>query len=452
MQRSLICEVSPQNTGAFLEHFKKTLKSYFGALHHPWILSLGVVSHENNVFVFSVSNETFFNTVKRNISKFEQIFCREYEHFFNSQCKVEVICNGEEAQIITLPESILKRASSNLDPKFTFQTFIATNENAFTKMHVESFTNKVREGQSGNLLCVTGAIGNGKTHLMQAVGNSVGKSVSVQYMTSERFMFLYTKSVSHKNLVAFRESITEAKLLLIDDIHFILAKEGTIKELASIIRYVLSFGGNVVITSAIPLHSIQSLPKDILDTFSKANVINIENPSKNLRYQILDYKNRAFGYSVSEEVLAILSDRISSNIRDLETTFDKVVLHGKILNNQIDVEAAKLILKEIFPTTSFKAVSIKIIIETVCSFYGIKKEDILSQSRLKEFVTARQMGMYLALEMTNETTKKIGFEFGGRTHSTVIHAYKAVKSQYEECNSETMKNLELLKVQIYSSS
>jgi chromosomal replication initiator protein len=151
----------------------------------------------------------------------------------------------------------------------------------------------------------------------------------------------------------------------------------------------------------------------------------------------------------------MLADRISSNIRDLENTFDKIILHGKILNNHIDVNAAKIILKEIFPSTAFKTVSIKTIIETMCDFYGIKKEDILAQSRLKELVYPRQIGMYLALELTNETTKKIGFEFGGRTHSTVIHAYKAIKELIEgDSSKESAKakqDVSLLKIQIYGS-
>jgi chromosomal replication initiator protein len=125
--------------------------------------------------------------------------------------------------------------------------------------------------------------------------------------------------------------------------------------------------------------------------------------------------------------------------------------YERILNNIIDVNAAKMILKEIFPSTAFKSVSIKTIIENICNFYGIKKEDIISQSRLKEFVVARQMGMYLAMEMTNETSKKIGFEFGGRTHSTVIHAYKTIKEECNNHNTEVIKNIELLKVQIYGS-
>jgi chromosomal replication initiator protein len=452
MQQSLICENTKQNTEAFLEHLKSTLKNYFSPLHHAWVESLSIILHTENEINIAVSQQSFLETINRNQQKFEQIFFREYESFFNTRNTLTIVVQSNSHAIMqeVLPSGSFKKPT-HLEPKFTFQTFITTNENIFTKMNIEAVSNKIKEGQNGNFVCITGTIGNGKTHLLQSIGNSVEKHISVQYMTSERFMFLYTKAVAQKNLIQFREAITEAKLLLIDDIHFILAKDGTIKELASTIRYILSFGGNIAITSATSLHAMQGLAKDIQDTFSKANVINIENPSMQLRYEILEYKNRAFGYNVSQEVLTMLADKISSNIRDLETTFDKIILHGRILNNIIDVNAAKMILKEIFPSTAFKSVSIKTIIENICNFYGIKKEDIISQSRLKEFVVARQMGMYLAMEMTNETSKKIGFEFGGRTHSTVIHAYKTIKEECNNHNTEVIKNIELLKVQIYGS-
>ena len=452
MQQSLICENTHQNTEAFLSHLKKTLKNYFSPLHYPWISSIKSTSHNDSTIVIAVSQQSFIETIQRNQEKFEQIFFREYESFFNERKQLELIVDGQgvvESTGYIKPKPFKK--PTNLEPKFTFDTFITTKENIFTRMNIEAVSNKIKEGQNGNCVCITGTIGNGKTHLLQSIGNAVEKNATVQYMTSERFMFLYTKAVAQKDLIKFREQITESKLLLIDDIHFILAKEGTMRELASTIRYVLSFGGNVIITSATSLHAMHGLTKDIQSTFSKANVINIENPSTQLRYEILEYKNRAFGYNVSKEVLTMLADKISSNIRDLENTFDKIVLHSKILNNEIDVDAAKIVLKEIFPSTAFKSVSIKTIIENICNFYGMKKEDIISQSRLKEFVVARQMGMYLSTEMTNETAKKIGFEFGGRTHSTVIHAYKMVRNACSNHNQEVMRNIELLKVQIYGS-
>lgn len=452
MQQSLICDITQQNTDAFLEHLKKTLKNYFSPIHSSWISSIEISSHNAELVTFKVAQHSFLDAINRNKDKFDQVFHREYQSFFNSKCNllftVETPVVVEGVQDVS-PNTFKK--PTHLEPKFTFETFITTNENIFTRMNVENVANKIKEGQSGNFFCVTGTIGNGKTHLMQAVGNAVEKHTSVQYMTSERFMFLYTKAVAQRDLIRFREAITETKLLLIDDIHFILAKDGTMKELASIVRYMLSFGGNVVITSATSIHLMQGLTSEIQSTFSKANVVNIENPSTQLRYEILAYKNRAFSYNVSKEVITMLADKISSSVRDLETTFDKIILHGRILNSEIDVNAAKIVLKEIFPSAAFKTVSIKTILETICNFYGLKKEDILSQSRLKELVTARQMGMYLALEMTNETAKKIGFEFGGRTHSTVIHAYKTIKQECEEHNHGTVKNIDLLKVQIYSA-
>lgn len=457
MQQSLICEITKENTTSFLVHFKKVLKHYFSSpVHNGWISALEIAQHSNESLVISTQTQSFFDSITRNIEKVTQVFNREYETFFNASCNLEILppeANSPQNLPVTsnFTTQPLTNHQTNLDPKFTFANFIATEENLLTFHTVKGIAEKIQSGQNGSFVCITGTIGNGKTHILQSIGNYVAKNASVQYMTTERFMFLYTKAVANRNTIAFRESMASCQLLLIDDIHFILSKDGTMKELASTIRHILSFGGNVVITSATAIHAMLGISGDIQSTFSRANVVNIENPSFALRLKILEYKNNAFNYNVSSEVLHMLAEKITSNVRDLETTFDKIILHAKILNNEIDINAAKMVLKEIFPSTAFKTVSIKTILEAICTFYGVKKEDILSQSRLKEFVIARQMGMYLALEMTNETAKKIGFEFGGRTHSTVIHSYKSIKADCDSHNMQVLKNIEFLKLQIYNS-
>lgn len=450
MQQSLLSEITRENTENFLAHFKSVLKNYFGAMHSSWIQSLVAVEHTANLIKLGVMQQSHIDIINRNRSKFENVFFNEFQAFFNVTKPFEIVLFQDEVTSEVSPVLNIVKKSTNLDPKFTFETFITTSENIFLRTNVQSVSEKIKKGTNGNFVCITGGIGNGKTHILQSIGNAVSGTIPVQYMTSERFMFLYTKAIAEKNIIPFRESVTEAKLLLIDDIHFILTKLGTIKELASVIRYVLSFGGNVAITSATPLHTIKGLPQEIYDTFSKANIINIENPSVQLRYEILSYKNKAFGYNVSSEVITMLAEKISSSVRELEHTFDKIVLHSQILNNVIDVNAAGMILKEIFPSTAFKSVSIKSIIDTVCTFYEISKEDILSQSRVKNIATARQIGMYLATVMTNETTKKIGCEFGGRTHSTVIHACNTVQALCKNEKSGVYQNIEAIKALVYS--
>lgn len=453
MQRSLICDITKENTSSFLTHIKKILKHYFtSSIHTIWINSLHIIKHTENSIIVTTESITHYESIQRNYEKFTQIFSREYESFFNSVCKIEVTQPNENITNNYIEQShpikFLKQ-ETNLDPKFTFENFIITDNNVITFHTVKNIADKIINKQNGNFICITGTIGNGKTHLLQSIGNYIETDTTVQYMTSERFMFLYTKAIANKNIIQFREQISSYKTLFIDDIHFILSKDGTMKELASTIRHILSFGGNVIITSATALHIINGLSKEIQNTFSKANVVNIENPNFALRLKILEYKNKAFNYNVSGEVLELLAKKITSNIRDLETTFEKITIHAKILNNEIDINAANMVLKEIFPTTSFHTISIKTILESICTFFDITKEDILSQSRLQELVYARQIGMYLSLEMTNETAKKIGFEFGGRTHSTVIHSYKSIKKEYDIRNMKVIQNIESLKSYIH---
>jgi chromosomal replication initiator protein len=450
MQQSLLSEITRENTEGFLMHFKNILKNYFGSAHFSWIQSLNVLQHTQKEIIFCTSQQVYLDIIKRNTKKFEVVFTREFQSYFNVEKTYDIVLQGGE--FLTEPAQITNistKKNTNLNPKFTFETFISTNENLFFRSNVQSVVQQIKQGINGNFLCITGAIGNGKTHILQAIGNKICNEISVQYMTSEQFMFLYTKAIAAKNIAPFREIVMETKVLLIDDLHFILTKMGTMKELASVIRYIISFGGNVVMTSAAPLHTMKGLPQEVTDTFAKASITNIENPSFNLRCEILAYKNKAFSYNVSNEVLTMLAQRITSSIRELEHTFDKIVLHSQILNNVIDTDAASMILKEIFPTAAFKHVSIKTIIEVVCKFYNISKEDILCQSRVKNIANARQIGMFLSSEMTNETMKKIGCEFGGRTHSTVIHSCKTVK-ELQDCDSEIQQAIETIKSMIYS--
>lgn len=451
MQQSLICQITKENTVSFLTHFKKTLKSYFSSpVHNLWISSLAVKTHTPQCLTFEVNTQQLQNAITRNHEKFSQVFVREYQAFFNEICQFEItVSENQQLESSKTLVEVFEKTESHLEPKFTFQNFITSSQNILAYTTIQGTAQKIISGSNGNFICITGTIGNGKTHILQSIGNEIEKSHSVQYMTSERFMFLYTKSVANKNLISFRETISKAKLLLIDDIHFILQKDGTMRELASTIRHVLSCGGNVAITSAVSLNAIKGISSEIQSTFSKSVNINIENPSKELRYKILEYKNKAFGYNLSNEVMQMLAEKITSNIRDLETTFERINIHGTILNSEIDINAANIILKEIFPSTPLKTISIKTILEEICTFFNVTKEEILSQSRLKEIVTARQAGMHLAIEMTNETAKKIGFEFGGRTHSTVIHSCKAVKKECET-SPKKAKEIETLKYQILS--
>jgi len=326
---------------------------------------------------------------------------------------------------VELPTSVVERPEeSELNPKFTFDSFVVGPSNQFS-YHVALAVAET-PGAAYNPLFIYGGAGLGKTHLLQAIGSYVRTSypyMKVKYVSSEQFTNDFIKSVADKNRIAgFRRAYRENDVLLVDDIQFIAGKEGTQTEFFHTFNTLREAGKQIVMTSDRPPGEIGNIEERLRTRFGGGLIADVQPPDLETRIAILRRKAQAEGHEVPDEVLTLIADRFSSNIRELWGALLRVVAFSSVTRHAINLDLAQSVLKDIFPERSVKPISISLIKEEVCRFYGISKNDLVGSKRSQAIAYPRQIAMYLSRELTDHSLPKIGGEFGGRDHTTVIYA------------------------------
>ncbi len=311
-----------------------------------------------------------------------------------------------------------------LDPKSTFDSFVVGPSNQFS-YHVALAVAET-PGTAYNPLFIYGGAGLGKTHLLKAIGSYVHTNypyMKVTYVTSEQFTNDFIRSIGDKNRTAgFRRTYRENDVLLVDDIQFIAGKEGTQTEFFHTFNTLREAGKQIVMTSDRPPGEIGNIEERLRTRFGGGLIADIQPPDLETRIAILRRKAQAEGHSVPDDVLTLIADRFSSNIRELWGGLLRVVAFSSVTRRPIDLDLAQSVLKDIFPERSVKPISISLIKEEVSRFYGISKNDLVGNKRSQSIAYPRQIAMYLSRELTDHSLPKIGTEFGGRDHTTVIYA------------------------------
>lgn len=316
-----------------------------------------------------------------------------------------------------------------LDSKSTFDSFVVGPSNQFS-YHVALAVAET-PGTAYNPLFIYGGAGLGKTHLLKAIGTYVRTSypyMKVRYVTSEQFTNDFIKSIGDKSRTAgFRRMYRENDVLLVDDIQFIAGKEGTQTEFFHTFNTLREAGKQIVMTSDRPPGEIGNIEERLRTRFGGGLIADIQPPDLETRIAILRRKAQAEGHSIPDDVLGLVADRFSSNIRELWGALLRVVAFSSVTHHPIDLELAQSVLKDIIPERSVRPISITTIKEEVCRFYGISKGDLVGNKRSQSIVYPRQIAMYLSRELTDHSLPKIGNEFGGRDHTTVMYANNKIQ-------------------------
>lgn len=316
-----------------------------------------------------------------------------------------------------------------LDSKSTFDSFVVGPSNQFS-YHVALAVAET-PGTAYNPLFIYGGAGLGKTHLLKAIGTYVRTSypyMKVCYITSEQFTNDFIKSIGDKSRTAgFRRMYRENDVLLVDDIQFIAGKEGTQTEFFHTFNTLREAGKQIVMTSDRPPGEIGNIEERLRTRFGGGLIADIQPPDLETRIAILRRKAQAEGHTIPDDVLALVADRFSSNIRELWGALLRVVAFSSVTHHAIDLELAQSVLKDIIPERSVRPISISTIKEEVCRFYGISKGDLVGNKRSQSIVYPRQIAMYLSRELTDHSLPKIGGEFGGRDHTTVMYANNKIQ-------------------------
>jgi len=317
---------------------------------------------------------------------------------------------------------------SGLNPKYTFETFIIGKNNELA--HAASQGVAKTPGTQYNPLFIYGGVGLGKTHLMHAAGHKLlqnSPKARVLYVTSEKFANDYVSAIAQKRMEDFKKEYRGVDALLIDDIQFMAGKEGFQEEFFHTFNELRDKGKQIIITSDRPPKEIPGVEQRLISRFEWGMVADIQAPDLETRMAILRTKMEKKGVQISEDILFYIAENVLNNIRELEGALNRLAVYQQMENRGLVLDQAKTILASIIGTKK-RVTSAKKISELVAEFYNISMEDLVKQSRKKEFVKPRQIAMYLIRKELDNSFPSIGDFFGGRDHTTVMHAVDKVQN------------------------
>jgi chromosomal replication initiator protein len=337
-----------------------------------------------------------------------------------------------------------RRAAANgngsgggMNPKYTFDSFVIGSSNRFA--HAAALAVAEAPAQAYNPLFIYGSTGLGKTHLLQAIAQYTSEhagSLTARYVTSETFMNDFINSLRDKRIEGFKQRYRNYDVLLIDDVQFFENKERIQEEFFHTFNSLYEAGSQIVISSDRPPREISTLEERLRSRFEWGLITDIQPPDLETRIAILRKKVKTDAIAVPDaEVLTFIAGRISTNIRELEGALTRVVALSSLTGRAMTTELAQDVLKDVFPQGEVADVSIKGIQETVSDRFGLTLEELCADKRSQNIVYPRQVAMYLSRELTDSSLPKIGKEFGGRDHTTVIHATSKIARLIKEDRS-----------------
>jgi chromosomal replication initiator protein len=333
-------------------------------------------------------------------------------------------------------ETVDQRASRAPDlffnPKNTFDTFVVGNNNTFA--HAAAVAVAQQPGKSYNPLFLYGGVGLGKTHLLHAIGQYVvghKKGARVAYVSSEKFTNEYIDAIQNNSLVRFRRKYRQTDVLLIDDIQFLAGKERIQEEFFHTFNALHEAHKQIVLTCDRPASEIQGLEQRLVSRFEWGLVTDLQPPDIETRVAILRKKERALGIQLPDDVLNFLATRVRSNIRRLEGALIRVASYAQLTGKKVTQQIAEGLLREILHEEGRSFITIESIQKRVAEHFDIRLADMTSKRRPENIAFPRQIAMFLARQMTENSLNSIGEAFGGRDHGTVLHACRLVKDRME---------------------
>lgn len=402
---------------------------------NTWLKTIEPVTISDNRIVLGAPNEftkgileARYLTLIRNAIK--QVSGRDYD--------VKFLIPGEEVAAdvgqTPQPETTDNSSSrSQLNPKYTFDTFVIGNSNRFA--HAASLAVAEAPAKAYNPLFIYGGVGLGKTHLMHAIGHYIlnqNPKASVVYVSSEKFTNELINSIRDDRNVEFRNKYRNVDVLLVDDIQFIAGKERTQEEFFHTFNALHEANKQIIISSDRPPKEIPTLEDRLRSRFEWGLIADIQAPDLETRIAILRKKAKVENIDVDNDVMLYIATKIQSNIRELEGALIRVVAYSSLTNREVTEELASEALKDIISNSKPKEVNVKLIKEVISKNFNIKVEDFNSKKRTRSISYPRQVAMYLCRELTDLSLPKIGDEFGGRDHTTVIHAYDKIATDLEQ--------------------
>jgi len=319
---------------------------------------------------------------------------------------------------------------NQLNPDYTFDSFIIGDSNSFAANAAYAISKN--PGTAYNPCLFYGGVGLGKTHLIQSIGHSVFKDnpdLKIVYVTAESFTNEFLDFLGKKKMHQFKNKYRTVDVLLIDDIHFLQSKEGTQEELFHTFNALYESKKQIVFTCDRPVSELKNLADRLRSRFERGLNVDLKPPDLETRQAILIKKMESRNISISKDVIELICQNITTNVRDLESALLKLIAYAELVHKDISVEIANEQLKDHFTETFQSNISVDLIQRIVAEYFNVGTADLKSKKRTKAVTLPRQIAMYILRELTEYSTTEIGYEFGGRDHTTVMHACQRIDSR-----------------------
>ncbi len=429
-------------------------------VYESWLKKISFLEEFNNYILLSVPTRFIRDWItsryldqilqiikshKKGIIRIEFKIIDQNEN--NNQQKNESILEGTKENISFIKDTYLQY--NRIDKNKRFDNFLTSQSN---RLAYEASL-KVSENISHyNPLYIYGGVGMGKTHLLNSIGLELKKNNKVMFISAERFMYQFVKSIKSNDMVKFKEYFRNTDILLIDDIQFMNGKEAMQEEFFHTFNALLDKGSQIIISADRAPNKLLRIQERIKSRFSGGLVVDIQKPDFELRKKIVTHKIEELNslYSnqikISKEIQEFISSDITTSVREVVGAINRIVSFSRIYNKVPNLPETKVVLKDLLNISDNK-VTIDIIQTIVCKFFKISKNEMLSSRRSRYLVRPRQAAIYLAKILTSKSLPEIGREFSNRDHTTIIHSVKTIE-KLKEKDPEMLENINKLKNQI----
>ncbi|OPJ55457.1 chromosomal replication initiator protein DnaA [Alkalithermobacter paradoxus] len=423
------------------EHALKLIKTELTpASFNAFFKPIEPVKKTDNTIILSVPNDFARGILE---ARYMNLIENSINQISSCKYKVKFILYSEDIKVESVESSKSEAPKySNLNPKYVFDTFVIGNSNRFA--HAACVAVAEAPARAYNPLFIYGGVGLGKTHLMHAIGHHIlkfNKNANVVYVSSEKFTNELINSIKDDRNEEFRNKYRNVDVLLVDDIQFIAGKERTQEEFFHTFNALHEANKQIIISSDRTPKEIPTLEDRLRSRFEMGLITDIQPPDFETRIAILRKKAQDENLDIPNEVTVHIAKNIKSNIRELEGALTRVVAYSSLTNRAITFDLAIEALKDIMSLSRPREITVKFIKEKVSEHLNIKMEDFDSKKRTRAIAFPRQIAMYLCRELTDLSLPKIGEEFGGRDHTTVIHAHEKI-SQDMETSTELKEKIE----------
>ncbi len=443
------------------QQIQSEMKNKLGLeIYESWLKKISFLEEHNNYILLSVPTRFIRDWItsryldqilkiiklyKKDIIRIEfKIIDQKVDKELKDSTNIE---SNQNEKVSFIKDSYLQY--NRIDPNKRFDNFITGSSN---KLAFEASLKVTENISHYNPLYIYGGVGMGKTHLLNSIGFEMKKKSKVMFISAERFMYQFVKSIKLNDMVKFKEYFRNTDILLIDDIQFISGKEAMQEEFFHTFNALLDKGSQIIVSADRAPNKLMRIQERIKSRFSGGLVVDIQKPDLELRKKIVQKKTEELNnlYSdqlqVSKEIQDFISNEISGSVRELVGAVNRIVSFSRIYNKIPNLSEIKVVLKDLLNISENK-VTIDLIQTIVCKFFKISKNEMLSSRRSRYLVRPRQTAIYLTKILTSKSLPEIGREFSNRDHTTIIHSVKTIE-KIKEKDPEMVDNINKLKNQI----